>query len=129
MKLGQGRFFKTTEGGAPSLIPLLFLKLFYLLDELFHKARTCFILVLMSIRKDTIVEVISQVPLFAQLNPREVGFLANAFVPIVFQDGDVIFNIGDISETMFVVYEGQVVLSFEQADDDFLWQAFQEIFW
>ncbi|HPX94959.1 MAG TPA: cyclic nucleotide-binding domain-containing protein, partial [Brevefilum fermentans] len=74
----------------------------------------------MSIRKDTIVEVIAQVPLFAQLNPREMGFLADAFVPMVFQDGDVIFNIGDVSEAMFVVCEGQVVLSYDQADDEFL---------
>lgn len=74
----------------------------------------------MEIRKDTVVEVLSQVPIFAQLDISEVHRLANAFLPMVYQDGDVVFDAGDESEAMYVLYEGQIILSYGQADDETL---------
>ena len=74
----------------------------------------------MEIRRDAIIETLAQVPIFAQLDPDEIGYLANSFIPRVLRDGDVIFNVGDPSETMFVIYEGQVTLFYDNADDEFL---------
>jgi hypothetical protein len=70
----------------------------------------------MEIRNDTVIEVLSQVPIFAQLDPSEVHRLAGSFIAMVYQDGDVIFDVDEASVAMYVLYEGQVELSF--GDDD-----------
>lgn len=72
----------------------------------------------MEISKDMVVEVLSQVPILAQLDPSEVHRLAAAFYPLVFHDGELIFDIDDGSEAMFVIYEGHVNLSLDQDADD-----------
>lgn len=71
----------------------------------------------MEIRRDTVVEVLSQIPVFAQLDRTDVKRLASAFLPLVYKDGDVIFDINDASEAFFVIYDGQVVLSLDQDDE------------
>lgn len=70
----------------------------------------------MEIRHDAIVEVISQVPLFSPLRPFEIKRIAALFHPITCQDGDQIFEQGDEAEAMFIVFEGQVELSFDDGD-------------
>ena len=71
----------------------------------------------MEIKKDLVIEVLSQVPLFAELSSTEVNWLAGSFVPVTFRDGDVIFDVGEVSEAMYVLYEGQVSLSVDEDID------------
>lgn len=71
----------------------------------------------MDIRQDTLIEVLSLVPLFAQLRPFEMRRLGNLFQPVVYQDGDYVFDVGDDSEAMYVVYDGQVTLSYDQGQE------------
>jgi hypothetical protein len=70
----------------------------------------------MEIRHETIIEVLSQVPLFNQLRPFELKRNAGLFHPVVYQDGDLIFDFGDPAEAMYVVYEGQVELSVDESE-------------
>ena len=69
----------------------------------------------MDIRQDKLIEVLSQVAIFAKLHPGDVDWLAGMFQPVVFQDGDLIFDISDDPNAFYVIYEGETVLSF---DDD-----------
>lgn len=62
-------------------------------------------------------EVISQVPLFAQLRPFEVKRIAGLFQQITYQDGEFIFDVGDEADALYVLYEGQVVLSFDEGEE------------
>ncbi|MFU8827272.1 MAG: cyclic nucleotide-binding domain-containing protein [Brevefilum sp.] len=39
-------------------------------------------------------------------------------MPLVYQDGEVVFDIGDESEAMYVIYEGQVALSHDPSDGE-----------
>ena len=71
----------------------------------------------MEIRKEMIIEVLLQNPMFTQLTPSEVQRYADLFLPLIFQDGDVIFDIDDASEAMYIIYEGQVGLSIDKGDD------------
>jgi hypothetical protein len=70
----------------------------------------------MEIRHETVIKVLSQVPLFAQLRPFELKRFASLFHPVVYQDGDLIFDLGDSAEAMFVLYEGQVELSIDESE-------------
>jgi hypothetical protein len=70
----------------------------------------------MEIRHERIIEVLSQVPLFTQLRPFELKRHAGLFHPIIYQDGDLIFDLGDSAEAMYVVYEGQVELSIDESE-------------
>ena len=67
----------------------------------------------MDIRQDTLVEVISQVPIFSKLPPGDVEGLAEIFQPVVFHDGDLVFEIGDDADAFYVIYEGGAVLSYD----------------
>jgi hypothetical protein len=71
----------------------------------------------MEIRHETIIEVLSQVPIFSQLRPFELKRNAGLFHPVVYQDGDLIFDIGDPAEALYVVYEGQVELSVDESEE------------
>ena len=71
----------------------------------------------MEIRHETIIEVLSQVPLFTQLRPFELKRNAGLFHPVVYQDGDLIFDLGDPAEALYVVYEGQVQLSIDESEE------------
>jgi CRP-like cAMP-binding protein len=71
----------------------------------------------MEIRHETIIEVLSQVPLFTQLRPFELKRNAGLFHPVIYQDGDLIFDLGDPAEALFVVYEGQVELSIDESEE------------
>jgi CRP-like cAMP-binding protein len=70
----------------------------------------------MEIKHDAIVEVISQVPLFSSLRPFEIKRIATLFHPVTFQDGDLIFDLGDEAEAMFILFEGQVTLSYDKGN-------------
>lgn len=71
----------------------------------------------MEIKHDRLSEVLSQVPLFAQLRPFEVKRIAGLFQQITFQDGELIFDVGEEAEAMYILYEGQVVLSVDEGED------------
>ena len=71
----------------------------------------------MEIRHETIIEVLSQVPLFTQLRPFELKRNAGLFHPVIYQDGDLIFDLGDPAEALYVVYEGQVQLSIDESEE------------
>jgi hypothetical protein len=71
----------------------------------------------MDIRQDTLLEVLSLVPLFSQLRPFELRRLSHFFQPVVYQDGDFVFESGDDAEAMYVVFDGQVVLSYDQGQE------------
>jgi CRP-like cAMP-binding protein len=66
----------------------------------------------MEIRHETIIEVLSQVPVFSELRPFELKRNAGLFHPVIYQDGDLIFDLGDPAEALYVVYEG--LLHFQQ---------------
>ncbi|MBW6466387.1 MAG: cyclic nucleotide-binding domain-containing protein [Brevefilum sp.] len=70
----------------------------------------------MEIRHETVIEVLSQAPLFAQLRPFELKRFASLFNPVVYQDGDLVFDLGDHAESMYVLYEGQVELSIDESE-------------
>jgi hypothetical protein len=70
----------------------------------------------MEIRHETVIEVLSQVPLFAQLRPFELKRFASLFHPVVYQDGDLVFDLGDPAEALYVLYEGQVELSIDESE-------------
>ena len=71
----------------------------------------------MEIKHDRLSEVLSQVPLFAQLRPFEVKRIAGLFQQITYQDGELIFDVGEEEDAMYILYEGQVVLSLQEGDD------------
>jgi len=73
----------------------------------------------MEIRHDTLIDVIAQVPIFSQLNPSEINRLASLFQPISYTDGDLIFDIGDESTAMYVLFEGRVELSMGKDEHDY----------
>jgi hypothetical protein len=72
----------------------------------------------MEIKNATIIEVLSQIPLFAQVQPVDLKRFAGLFHPVVYQDGDLVFDYGDPAEAMYVVYEGQVKLSIDESGED-----------
>ena len=71
----------------------------------------------MEISYDMVFEILSQLPLFAKLRPYEVKRFASLFEPVIYQDGDLLFNTGDESDAMYVLYEGDVVLSYDDQQD------------
>lgn len=74
----------------------------------------------MEISQDKVVEVLSQVPIFTQLDPSEINRLAGYFTSMVFYDGELIFDIEDPSEALYVLYDGQVELSYVTNNDEIL---------
>ena len=55
--------------------------------------------------------VLANVALFALLDEQERGVLAERVETVKFKEGEVIFNVGDPGDSMYVVSEGEVVLS------------------
>ncbi len=74
----------------------------------------------MDIRRETVIETLSEVPIFSQLALEEIQFLADSFIARVYRDGEVIFDTGDSPEAMYVLYEGRVALFFDLADEEIL---------
>ncbi len=72
----------------------------------------------MEIRFDALVEFISQVPIFTTLSPAEARRLAGFFKPIAYGDRELIFEINEDSQAMYVLYEGQVALELVRGGDD-----------
>lgn len=72
----------------------------------------------MDIRQDTLVEVISQVPIFSKLQPGDVDWLAGMLQPVVYHDGDLVFQMGDDADAFYVIYEGSAVLSFDDGNTE-----------
>jgi hypothetical protein len=72
----------------------------------------------MEIRFDALVEFISQVPIFTTLSLAEVHRLARVFKPFAYEDGDLIFEVDDDSQAMYVVYEGRVALELEPGGEN-----------
>lgn len=70
----------------------------------------------MEIKQDTVLDVLSQVPIFAKLRPDEINWLSGLFQPVAVQDGALVFDTGDEANAFYVVYEGQVVLSYDDGD-------------
>lgn len=64
----------------------------------------------MRIEQKEIMELLDQVPLFSNLAEPQLNRLAGLFNQVIFLKGEVIFNIDDPSEEMFVLCEGQVIL-------------------
>lgn len=54
---------------------------------------------------------LAEVPLFALLDEQERAVLAERVETVSFKEGQVIFNVGDPGDSMFVVSAGEVVLS------------------
>jgi CRP/FNR family transcriptional regulator, cyclic AMP receptor protein len=59
----------------------------------------------------TTIEMLADVPLFALLDDQERALLAERVERVQFPEGKVIFNVGDPGDSMFIVTEGEVVLS------------------
>ncbi len=60
---------------------------------------------------NTTVEMLADVSLFALLDEQERGLLAERVEMVKFEEGKVIFNVGDPGASMYIVTEGEVVLS------------------
>ena len=60
---------------------------------------------------NTTVEMLADVSLFALLDEQERGLLAERVEMVKFEEGNVIFNVGDPGASMYIVTEGEVVLS------------------
>ena len=73
----------------------------------------------MEIRHETLIEVISQVPLFTKLQPGDVEWLVGLFQPINYSDGDLVFETGDEADAFYVIYEGSAVLSYDDGYDEY----------
>ena len=56
-------------------------------------------------------DVLAHVALFALLDEQERQVLAERVEAVTFKEGEVIFNVGDPGDSMYVVSEGEVVLS------------------
>ena len=67
----------------------------------------------MDIRQATLIEVLSQVPLFSKLNQEDLDWLTEMFQPVAFQDGDLVFEMGDEADAFYVISEGSAVLSYD----------------
>jgi hypothetical protein len=74
----------------------------------------------MDIKQASLSEVLSQVPIFSKLHLDDVGWLAGIFQPVVFRAGDLIFEMGDDADAFYVIYEGKVVLSYEDGNAETL---------
>ena len=60
---------------------------------------------------NTTVEMLADVSLFALLDEQERGLLAERVEQVKFDEGKVVFNVGDPGASMYIVIEGEVVLS------------------
>jgi CRP/FNR family transcriptional regulator, cyclic AMP receptor protein len=59
----------------------------------------------------TTVEMLAEVSLFALLDEQERGLLAERVETVTFDAGTIVFNVGDPGASMYIVTEGEVVLS------------------
>jgi len=66
----------------------------------------------MDIRQASLSEVLSRVPIFSKLHQDDVDWLTGMFQPVVFHDGELIFETGDDADAFYVIYEGRAVLSY-----------------
>jgi len=64
----------------------------------------------MRIEHAEIEALLNQTPIFGTLDPGKINRLAGLFIAATFQGGDTVFQIGDPSETMYIVCEGRVSL-------------------
>lgn len=69
----------------------------------------------MFIEHEAKVGLLGQVPLFSHLTPEQLDYLSGMMQVVEFRSGETIFDLGDPSEGMFVVFEGEVTLF--SADD------------
>lgn len=60
-------------------------------------------------------ELFGRLPLFEELNPRELMELANVAVPRSFARGEVIFQEGSQGDVMYVIREGRVLIKREHS--------------
>jgi len=71
----------------------------------------------MLIEHTEILELLGQVPLFAHLKEERLSHLVGHLKIHLYQPGEVVFNIGDPSEVMYVIWKGQVILMVDPEDD------------
>jgi hypothetical protein len=64
----------------------------------------------MKIERKEVFELLRQVPLFSQLNDPKLDILSALFQLELFHDGEIIFEAGDPSEVMYLIFEGKVRL-------------------
>lgn len=68
----------------------------------------------MEITHVDMIEVLAQVPLFAELSPYELKRYVGLFQPIALYPGDIVFAIGDQPEAAYVIFEGQIDISIDE---------------
>ena len=68
------------------------------------------------------LELISQVPLFQELDPLEIGELAEICLKERFEDGEIIFNEGDPGDKLYIILKGEVEIfkELEQGKEEIL---------
>ncbi len=72
----------------------------------------------MRIEHDELIELLSQTPILSHLDDAAVNELADLFQPVLYHDGETVFNIGDDPSAFYLVFEGRVVLFIEEGRED-----------
>lgn len=65
----------------------------------------------MRIERKEVLELLQQVPLFSHLEESTLDWVSALFQLEIFHDGEIIFDIGEPSQWMYLVYEGHVQLT------------------
>lgn len=68
----------------------------------------------MHIEASEVITLLSQAPIFGYLDPGQLNRLGGLFKTVTFQEGEAIFQVGDSSEAMYLVCEGQVALEVDR---------------
>ncbi|MBG0784943.1 MAG: cyclic nucleotide-binding domain-containing protein [Anaerolineaceae bacterium] len=68
----------------------------------------------MRIETSEIITLLSQTPIFGYLDPGRINRLAGLFKTVPYRKGDVLFSVGDDSEELFILCEGQVALEVDR---------------